>query len=133
MLLVSTCIYSFSVHSVSEPWPGHIKCSFSEKLSPAADSSLAGIQFILLFSKGFYVIDFQEHSPQRAILVVETQPYPSFPWENFVSHLPLTGICYNNFVRGEWTTVYKVGRESHCSRITLASTAEQLSGSQCVE
>lgn len=53
MFLVSTCIYSFSVHSVSEPWPGHIKCSFSEKLSPAADSSLAGIQFILLFSKGF--------------------------------------------------------------------------------
>lgn len=51
MFLVSTCLHASSVHSVSEPWPGHIKCSFSEKLSPVADSSLARIEFILLFSK----------------------------------------------------------------------------------
>lgn len=53
------------------------------------------------------------------------EQYPSFPWKSFFSHQPLTGICYNNFVRGRWTTVHKVGTESHCSHVRKHCSAAQ--------
>lgn len=85
--LVSICIYAFSVHSVSEPWPDHVKCSFSNKLSPAADSSLAGIQFILPFSK--------DSLCNRAPRASSTKSNSSC-WNAALPFLPLEEFCLSS-------------------------------------